>query len=76
MIRKTSQTDLVAAYMDGFRTSDHAQILETLIDDIEWVIHGHRATHGKQSSTARSRIPPSAAALNSTCTAPTKTGPW
>ncbi|MCO8269666.1 nuclear transport factor 2 family protein [Actinoplanes sp. TRM 88003] len=43
----TVQRDLVAQYFEGFRTSDHARILATLTDDVEWVIHGHRITHGK-----------------------------
>jgi uncharacterized protein YndB with AHSA1/START domain/ketosteroid isomerase-like protein len=43
----TAQRHLVAEYFDGFRTSDHPRILATLTDDITWVIHGHRTTHGK-----------------------------
>lgn len=43
----TAQRDLVEQYMDGFRSSDHNRILDTLTDDVEWVIHGHRTTHGK-----------------------------
>jgi len=43
----THQRDLVASYFDGFRSSDHARILDTLTDDVEWVIHGHRTTRGK-----------------------------
>jgi ketosteroid isomerase-like protein len=42
-----TQRDLVAEYFAGFRASDHARILDTLTDDVEWVIHGHRTTHGK-----------------------------
>ncbi|MFC7548118.1 nuclear transport factor 2 family protein [Plantactinospora sp. GCM10030261] len=42
-----TQRDLVAEYLEGFRTSDHPRILATLTDDVEWVIHGHRTTHGK-----------------------------
>jgi ketosteroid isomerase-like protein len=42
-----TQKALVAEYFDGFRTSDHPRILATLTDDVEWVIHGHRITHGK-----------------------------
>ena len=42
-----SQREVVAQYFDGFRTSDHERILATLTDDVEWVIHGHRTTHGK-----------------------------
>ena len=44
---QTDQRDLVAEYFEGFRESDHARILETLTDDVEWVIHGHRTTRGK-----------------------------
>ncbi|GAB7051321.1 nuclear transport factor 2 family protein [Catenuloplanes indicus] len=42
-----NQRDLVARYFDGFRAGDHAKILATLHDDVEWVIHGHRTTRGK-----------------------------
>lgn len=44
---QTTQRDLVADYFAGFRTSDHARILATVTDDVEWVIHGHRTTRGK-----------------------------
>lgn len=44
---QTAQRDLVAEYFDGFRTSDHSRILATLADDVEWIIHGHRITRGK-----------------------------
>lgn len=40
------QRDMVEEYFAGFRASDHARILATLTDDVEWVIHGHRTTHG------------------------------
>ncbi|TDO37384.1 nuclear transport factor 2 family protein [Paractinoplanes brasiliensis] len=43
----TPQQNLVADYFEGFRSSDHPRILATLTDDVEWVIHGHRTTHGK-----------------------------
>jgi uncharacterized protein YndB with AHSA1/START domain len=42
-----TQRDIVAEYFAGFRTSDHARVLATLTDDVEWVIHGHRTTRGK-----------------------------
>ena len=42
----TPQRTLVEQYFEGFRTSDHALILATLTDDVVWVIHGHRETHG------------------------------
>jgi ketosteroid isomerase-like protein len=44
---ETSQRELVEEYLDGFRTGDHARVLATLTDDVEWVIHGHRTTRGK-----------------------------
>jgi len=42
----TTQRALVEEYLEGFRLSDHARILATLTEDVEWVIHGHRTTHG------------------------------
>jgi len=42
-----TQRHLVEEYFAGFRASDHPRILATLTDDVEWVIHGHRTTHGK-----------------------------
>jgi ketosteroid isomerase-like protein len=44
---QTSQRHLVEEYFAGFRASDHPRILATLTDDVAWVIHGHRTTHGK-----------------------------
>ena len=46
-VTATAQRDLVEEYLDGFRSTDHARILATLTDDVEWVIHGHRTTRGK-----------------------------
>lgn len=43
-----TQRELVDEYLDGFRATDHDRILATLTEDVEWVIHGHRTTHGKQ----------------------------
>lgn len=43
----SDRTDLVHHYMDGFRRSDHAAILDCLTDDIVWRIHGTRHTAGK-----------------------------
>jgi len=39
----------VERYMDGFRTSDHAQILDCLTDDVEWILPGAFHLHGKQA---------------------------
>ena len=41
------RTDVVHAYMEGFRRSDHQMVLACLTDDVAWHIHGHRTTHGK-----------------------------
>lgn len=43
----TPQRATVDEYFAAFRVSDHARILATLTDDVEWVIHGHRTTRGK-----------------------------
>ena len=53
----TTQRHLVAEYFAGFRTSDHARILATLTDDVEWVIHGHRTTRGKAEFDAEIENP-------------------
>jgi ketosteroid isomerase-like protein len=44
---QTSHRHLVEEYFAGFRAGDHPRILATLTDDVTWVIHGHRTTHGK-----------------------------
>lgn len=41
------QQEIVESYMEGFRSGDHARILATLTDDVEWIIYGHRTTQGK-----------------------------
>jgi ketosteroid isomerase-like protein len=33
--------------MDGFRRSDHDAILACLSEDVVWIIHGLRTTHGR-----------------------------
>jgi len=53
----TTQRALVDEYMDGFRASDHARILATLTEDVEWVIHGHRTTRGKAEFDAEIENP-------------------
>lgn len=52
-----TQRALVEDYIDGFRTSDHPRILATLTDDVEWVIHGHRTTQGKDEFDAEIENP-------------------
>jgi ketosteroid isomerase-like protein len=39
----------VETYLDGFRRSDHAQILSCLTDDIEWTVFGAFHLTGKQA---------------------------
>ena len=39
----------VQTYIDGFNTSDHAQILSCLTDDIEWTVFGFYKVHGKEA---------------------------
>ena len=38
----------IERYIDGFNKSDHAQILDCLTDDVEWVLPGAFHLHGKQ----------------------------
>ena len=39
----------VEAYMEGFRRSDHAQVLGCLTDDVEWEIPGVFHVRGKDA---------------------------
>jgi len=39
----------VDKYMDGFRRSDHVQILSCLTDDVEWEIPGAFHVRGKEA---------------------------
>jgi len=41
--------DTVDKYMDGFRRSDHGQILSCLTDDVEWEIPGAFQVRGKEA---------------------------
>ena len=45
-------TETVERYLDGFRRSDHAQILSCLTDDIEWTVFGAFHLTGKQAYDA------------------------
>ena len=44
----TQNTRTVDRYMDGFRRSDHSQILSCLTDDVEWEIPGAFHIRGKE----------------------------
>ena len=43
----SSHTDIVEAYMEGFRRSDKPAILALLTDDVAWDIPGFRHLTGK-----------------------------
>jgi uncharacterized protein len=43
----TPNKQAVEIYIDGFRRSDHAQILSTLTDDVEWLVPGAFHSRGK-----------------------------
>ena len=45
----TAQQQVVEAYIDGFRRTDHDAILSCLTDDIVWVLHGYRTLEGKEA---------------------------
>ena len=45
----TTNKKTVDAYMDGFRRSDHAQVLACLTDDVEWEIPGAFHVRGKEA---------------------------
>jgi ketosteroid isomerase-like protein len=40
---------VVQRYIDGFRRTDHAAILNCLTADVVWVIHGYRTLDGKDA---------------------------
>ena len=45
----TENTRIVNEYMNGFRRSDHEQILSCLTDDVEWEIPGAFHVRGKEA---------------------------
>jgi ketosteroid isomerase-like protein len=48
----SANTDTVQRYLDGFRTGDHAQILDCLTDDIAWTVFGAFRLSGKDAYDA------------------------
>jgi uncharacterized protein len=44
-----SNKKIVEKYMEGFRAHDHAKILSTLTDDVEWEMPGYFHHHGKEA---------------------------
>jgi ketosteroid isomerase-like protein len=47
-----SRKALVERYFDGFRRSDHGQILSCLTEDVVWDLHGYRRLAGKEAFDA------------------------
>jgi len=45
----THNKQTIEKYLDGFRKTDHAQILACLTDDVEWVIPGMFHIRGKEA---------------------------
>jgi uncharacterized protein len=45
----TENKRTVDRYMDGFRRTDHDQILSCLTDDVEWIIPGAFHARGKEA---------------------------
>ena len=43
----SSRTDIVERYFDGFRRSDHEQILGCLTEDVVWDLPGFKRLEGK-----------------------------
>ena len=48
----STRKTVIEKYIDGFRRSDHAQILSCLADDVVWVLHGHKTLRGKHAFDA------------------------
>ncbi len=44
----SARTDVVETYFDGFRRSDHEQILGCLTDDVIWYLPGYTLLAGKR----------------------------
>jgi uncharacterized protein len=43
---------IVEKYIEGFRRSDHAQILSCLTDEVLWALHGYKPLQGKDAFDA------------------------
>ena len=73
----SARKQLVERYFEGFRRSDHEEILRCLTDDVVWDLPGFKHLEGATPSTARSRTPPSAATQSSSSTASSRRAtPW
>jgi uncharacterized protein len=52
MMPNTRNKATVERYLDGFRHTDHAQILDCLTDDIRWTVFGAFSLEGKDAYDA------------------------
>jgi hypothetical protein len=43
----SARTQVVERYLDGFRRTDHGQILSCLDEGVVWRIHGYKTIRGK-----------------------------
>lgn len=48
----TPNKETVGRYLDGFRRTDHEQILDCLTDDIKWTVFGAFSLEGKDAYDA------------------------
>jgi hypothetical protein len=48
----STRKGIVEKYIEGFRRSDHAQILSCLTDDVVWELHGYATLQGKEAFDA------------------------
>src|SRR3954471_20834283 len=44
-----SHKAVVEAYIEGFRRTDHARILDCLTNDVVWLLHGYKTLEGKDA---------------------------
>ena len=52
MVELSANKQTVQRYLEGFRRSDHAQILSCLTDDIVWTVFGRFRLQGKEAYDA------------------------
>ena len=45
--RRSARKQTVEKYIEGFRLSDHDQILSCLTDEVVWELHGYQRLQGK-----------------------------
>jgi ketosteroid isomerase-like protein len=48
----STRKSVVERYIDGYRRTDHAQILSCLTDDVVWELHGAKTLHGRAAFDA------------------------